>query len=185
MKYVTVILLIFLFSCNSKDSILNISVENFEKEKIDMKSIENNTASVFYFLAPECPLSQNYTKAINEINTEFKDKNVAFYGVFSGTVYTDEEVSNFIEEYSLKIIFLKDVDYKLSSAFNATITPEAFVLNSQGDILYSGKIDNWIESLGVKRQIVTEFFLKDAIQQYLDGERILVSKTEPVGCMLE
>ena len=180
-----VLLVVILFSCNSKKELFEIKLDDINEKKHSISNIESNVLSVFYFLAPECPLSQNYTKSINEIYTEFSTQKVMFYGVFCGRVYSNKEMMSFVSDYDIEMICLKDEKYELSSILNAKITPEVFVLDNTGRVVYSGKIDNWAESLGVKRQVVTKFFLKDALKQYLNNEPILINKTEAVGCILE
>lgn len=179
------ILIVLLNSCSSENELFEIKLDDINEKNHLLSNVENNLLTVFYFLAPECPLSQNYTKEINEVSKTFSPQNVMFYGVFCGEIYSDEEIRSFVSDYKIELICLKDEKYELSSNLNATITPEVFVLDNKGRVVYSGKIDNWIESLGVKRQVVTSFFLKDALNQYLDGEPVLVSKTEAVGCIIE
>jgi hypothetical protein len=41
-------------------------------------------AAIFVFLAPDCPLSQNYTLTLNNLAKDFEPKGIGFYGVFSG-----------------------------------------------------------------------------------------------------
>ena len=185
-KYsVTFILILFLASCSQKKTLKEYSFLTLKGEQIPLNALSNNKASVFYFLAPECPLSQNYTKAINELQQGFNEIGVGFYGVFSGKVYSEEEMNSYVSNYDIQIAGLKDSTYLLSKYFGATITPEVFVIDNLENVIYSGKIDNWIESLGVKRQVVTEFYLKDALNQFLSGNAVVVNKTEAVGCILE
>ena len=176
------ILIFILFSCSNDKKIEGLKFINLNEKEVNLA---NHKLSVFYFLAPECPLSQNYTKEINDINNQFKNDNVKFYAVFSGLTYSVDEMKTYKEDYSIKIEGLKDEEYVLAKHFKATITPEVFVIDKNEEVIYSGKIDNWIESLGVKRQNVTELYLKDAISKYLSGKEIIINKTEAVGCVLE
>ena len=43
--------------------------------------VQNHKATVFTFLAPDCPLSQNYALTLNTLDMQFKPMNVGFYGV--------------------------------------------------------------------------------------------------------
>ena len=186
-KWITFVLIFIvgLISCTKNKSLKDFQLLDLNNNLISLTNLKNKKATVFYFLAPECPLSQNYTKAINEINAKFNAQGIDFYGVFSGKVYTDDEIRSYMQEYDIKIKGVKDEKYLLSKYFKATITPEVFVINANEEIMYSGKIDNWIESLGVKRQVVTAFYLQDALTQLLNKEEIKIKKTEAVGCLLE
>lgn len=178
------IMLSLFFSCSKEKSINGLGFKNLNKKSINI-NVNEYDATIFYFLAPECPLSQNYTKEINELNEKYKDRGVRSFAVFSGNIYSDEEMNNYVSEYDIQIEGLKDDNYFLAKHFGATITPEVFLINSSEEVIYSGKIDNWIESLGVKRQVVTKFYLLDALKNLLNNEEVLIKKTEAVGCVLE
>ena len=46
-------------------------------------------------------------------------------------------------------------------------------------------MDNWLGELGRRRQVITEFYLKDAIESYLNEEEIKIKKTKAIGCFIE
>lgn len=186
MKYFYAIFYLFLsVGCADKPSLSEIYLNNYNNINVGLELVKENKLTVFYFMAPECPLSQNYSLQIKDLKQQFENNGVKFFLVFSGKSYNDKEVNDFLEEYMLDLEALKDSSFVLANFFDATITPEVFMVNNNGDVLYSGKIDNWIESLGVKRQVVTEFYLKDAITQYLERKPIKTTKTEAVGCLIE
>lgn len=80
---------------------------------------------------------------------------------------------------------LLDDGNKLAEVLGATITPEAFVLNSKSEVLYSGKIDNWVNELGNKKLEVSEHYLKNALIAWRYGKPIDPKHTEPKGCLIE
>ena len=183
MRRICFICLIFLFGCSKSDKLKDIFISDFSGNSVSAFN-SSKKLNAYFFLAPECPLSQNYTKPIQQYYQNFS-VDAAFYLAFSGKVYTDEQVQEYLSDYELDITSLKDTSYVLRDVFKASITPEVFLVDENENVVYSGKIDNWIESLGVKRQVVTEFYLKDAISNFLDGKPIEISKTEAVGCILE
>ncbi|MEL6649185.1 MAG: redoxin domain-containing protein [Bacteroidota bacterium] len=141
--------------------------------------------SVFFFLAPECPLCENYARSIKELRQQFDPEQVSFYGIFAGDTYTDDEIVHYLARFRLPVKALRDPDYQLVAHFGARVTPEVFVVAPSGNVLYRGKIDNWIAALGKKRPVATRFYLRDAIEASLKGEGIAVSQTEAVGCLIE
>ncbi|MGH7748137.1 MAG: redoxin, partial [Candidatus Dormibacteria bacterium] len=58
-------------------------------------------------------------------------------------------------------------------------TPHAFLLDHQGSIVYSGRIDD--SRLG---NTITRHELLDAIDDLLAGRAVAVSRTEPFGCSI-
>lgn len=148
-------------------------------------SLLNNKASVIVFLAPQCPLSENYCLALNELSAAFTTQQIPFYGCISGTYFSDTEISKFIQDFQLQIPVVLDPGQHLTRLLGATVTPEVFVLDSNGTTLYVGAIDNWAVDLGVKREVVTEFYLRDVLAAITDESPIPYTRTKPVGCFIE
>ena len=141
---------------------------------------------VFIFMSPECPLSENYSKTIKELSAEYADKNVRFYIVFPGVFYPRPQIEVFIEKYLLPTeMVIYDPDHLFKEYFSATITPEAFLTDVTGTILYHGAIDNWAITLGKQRQVITEHYVIDAVDSALKNEKIKTKKTRAVGCIIE
>lgn len=176
---------LFFISCNGNKELKKMSFPDLNQSLINLENLPNSKATVFYFLAPECPVSQNYTKNINEIQLEFEKEGVQFYAVFSGIVYSTSEIAKYIDEYNLNLSILIDKEYKLAKYFDAEITPEVFVVSPTESVWYRGRISNWIEDLGVKRTVVTEFYLRDVLNQIVKGEIPNIENTKAVGCILE
>jgi thiol-disulfide isomerase/thioredoxin len=141
--------------------------------------------SVIYFLSPECPLCINYTLTMRELEDEFASDSIKFYGVFSKEWFSPEEVKNFVLKYDLGFTTLFDDSNRLARALHATVTPEVVVLNRKGELLYSGKIDNWVNDLGKKKLEVSEHYLRDALQAWRNGTSFEPKRTEPIGCLIE
>lgn len=179
--------LVVLASCSNGGgkSVTSISLKNLQGEEHSFSQINHNTATVIYFLAPNCPLSENYTLPINNIKKQYAANNIEFIGVVAGEYFTHDEITEYINEFSIEIPLLLDPKMELTNTLKAKITPEVFVLSPKGDVLYSGKIDNWYITLGRNRKKPTEFYLKDALNSILNHKPIAVNKTEAVGCFIE
>jgi len=184
--------LIFLFlasSCNpsssEKNDFFSLRVLSIDGQRIGLSEIKKTKAAAFFFLSPDCPLSQKYSLTIKDMFSEYSKANVAVYLVFPGTLYSAEEIKTFLTEYDLPFISIADSDKKLTANLQATVTPEVFLMDSERNILYKGAIDNWFEAVGRQRQVITEHFLADALQSFLSGNSIKVSETKAVGCIIE
>ena len=167
-----------------------ISCENEQKKDvikiINQLNIKNNIPEnkVFIALDPECPLSQSYTKKINQLQEKYHKK-VLFVCFVPGDHYTDQEINLFIEKYELKTEFFVDKKLIITKIFKASVVPESFVLNNNYEVIYKGLIDNWVGEIGRKKQYVNEEYLMDAIEAVLNNNLPLISSTEAIGCLIE
>ncbi len=177
---------IALGGCRTPEKQLSsIALQNISGAPDGIKGMDAYTATVIIFLSPECPLSENYTKTLNDIQQQFSEKNMQFYAVFPGHLFGAEKIMHFITTYGVQQKILLDPANDLTRFLQATTTPEVFVLNTDSKVIYSGAIDNWAVDLGQKREVITAFYLIDALQAVLKNETPVVQKTKAVGCFIE
>ena len=67
---------------------------------------------------------------------------------------------------------------------NATVTPQAVVIDASGTVRYRGRIDNRYVDVGKLRRVVTERDLKDALDAVIAGRPVAPAETTPVGCFI-
>ena len=162
--------LILLISCNGNDSLSTIFNDKHVK--------------VLVFLNPECPLCQSYTREIKQLQKMYNDQ-IDFYGVLPGSSYSQQEMDSFLNVYELPLEIIYDQNYNLVNDLKASITPEVYLIDENNKVQYQGLIDNWLGELGRKRQFVSQYYLKDAIDSFINGEEISIKKTKAIGCFIE
>lgn len=165
--------------------LLSLKLQDIEGLSYSLNSLKNNKASVIIFLSPDCPLCQNYALTIKQMQEEFEKQGIKFYGIFPGTWYSVKDIKKFKSDYKLNINMLLDEKKALSHLLKATVTPEAVIINADGKIVYQGRIDNWMYAAGKKRTVITKHELKDALEDIVNNKVISITKTEPVGCLIE
>jgi hypothetical protein len=106
-------------------------------------------------------------------------------GVVAGVNYPDSEIVAYRDKYKLAFPMLLDPEFHLTKKLNATITPQAFLVSSKGAIIYHGMIDNWGYEIGKTRAHATEFYLTDAVRNFLEGKKIEQDSTKAIGCYIQ
>ena len=114
----------------------------------------------------------------------YKARGVEFLGVHIDPRLTSEEVVSHAKEYKIQYALTIDKSHRLVSALGAKITPEVFVLNRSGAVVYRGRVDDTYVEIGVRRSRVTKHDLADAIEATLIGKKPKVERTEAVGCII-
>ncbi|GAB4424391.1 MAG: hypothetical protein OHK0039_41570 [Bacteroidia bacterium] len=163
----------------------HLRLRTLEGEAFPVQQWQAHRYTVLFFLSPECPLCQNYSRTIAQLRTRYPGQDLAFYGIFPGTHYDSDEIRAYLDTYSPPVIPLRDPAYHVTRALGAQVTPEAFLLDATGQVLYSGKIDNWIPKLGQKRSVITEYYLQDAIGAALAGRPVPLRHIPAIGCFIE
>jgi peroxiredoxin len=148
---------------------------------------QTDSLSVVAFLSTTCPICQNQTWHLRKLQEKYKNQPIRFTAVFPGVEEAKmPELIAFINKYQLGLKLVADPDYQLTGEMKAAITPTLYLVEDNTQkVLYRGKLNNSFESVGKKRQVVTEHYLADAIEARLSGKKIMITETKPVGCIIE
>src|SRR5262249_3626955 len=97
---------------------------------------------------------------------------------------TPKRVAEHAKSNEMAFPILKDPGNKVADSFGARRTPEAFVLDPAGKVLYRGKIDDQV-GIGFQRpNKPTRRGLVEAVDEVLAGKAVSVAKTEVAGCVI-
>jgi thiol-disulfide isomerase/thioredoxin len=141
-------------------------------------------ATVLLFVAPECPISNAYAPEFNRIDADYRGKGVALLAVHADPRVTQDAARQHAIEYGYHFPFQLDPDQKLARKTGITVTPEAAVLDADGDVVYVGRIDDLYVDLGKRRVAATKHDLRDAIDAVIAGRRVQRPAAPAVGCEL-
>jgi len=146
---------------------------------------ESTRGVVVVFLATQCPISNAYIPLLNKLATMHQTKGIEVYGAISNPGVTRADAARHHREYQLRFPVLFDASGDLRSSLKPTHTPEVFLLDREGKVLYQGAVDNRYAAVGRKKQQATEHYLLDAVAATLSGRPISVKSSKPIGCLLE
>jgi hypothetical protein len=142
------------------------------------------TAIVLVFIAPECPISNAYAPEIERLAGTYGPRGVSFYLVHADPDVTPEQARAHAAEFGFRSRVLLDPNHELVRLTGATVTPEAAVLTTTGDVVYRGRIDDRYLALGKKRFRATTRDLADALDAQVQGKEVAVARTKAVGCLI-
>ena len=172
---------IFMLSCKKEKKVF----QTYDHRAFLLDTMAGKRGTVYIFLAPECPLSENYTLTINQLQAQFVDSGLQFYAVISGKLYDSVAIRDYANRFPLTLPLLVDTGYYFSTQFKASTTPEVVLFNAQNEKVYQGAIDNWATELTQLKASATHYYLMDAMNAVLKNEKIKISKTNAVGCYIE
>lgn len=141
-------------------------------------------ARVFIFVRSDCPISNRYAPELRRIATEFQDQSVEFWMVYADPSETSAGIAKHIAEFGFPGHPLRDPRHELVKRAHAAMAPEAAVFDSEGKLMYHGRVnDLWVD-VGVARPMARTHDLEDAISAVLDGRPVKQPETRAIGCTL-
>lgn len=142
---------------------------------------------VWIFLAPLCPICQDYTFYLNSMYADWEQEypgQIEMVGWFPNPTVTSAEITEFRERYAVEWELERDT-VGWSDGLSAKYTPEVFVLDSTGVVRYQGRINDFYFALGKHRRSPKNEDLRDAVEALVKGGAPVSEYTDAIGCPIE
>ncbi len=142
--------------------------------------MQGSKATVVMFLSVHCPYSNAYNARMIALARKYTPKGVSFAGIFSDQNEPKAEVAAYAKAQNFPFPALVDKGDVAADAYTAHVTPETYVINSQGVLVYHGRIDNDMDPANVHTHD-----LANAIDETLAGETVVKAQTKAFGCSIK
>jgi peroxiredoxin len=132
-----------------------------------------------------CPYVQSWEGRMIKIQRDYADRGVRVVAVNSNDANYQpadsfEKMQERAREKGFNFDYLHDEDQSLARALGSERTPEVFVLDRDRELVYHGAIDDNREE-----GLVTQRYLRDALDAVLEGRAPDPAETRPVGCTVK
>ena len=158
----------------------NFTLKDYNGKEHSLSDYKDSKAIVVIFIATQCPVSNAYNERMVQLYKDYQPKDIAFVGINSNKQEDAEEVKKHSEEHNFEFPVLKDWDNVIADRFEASVTPEIYVLNSEFQELYHGRIDDSQREGNVKSQD-----LRAALDAILAGKTVPIIETKAFGCSIK
>lgn len=138
------------------------------------------------FSCNTCPYVIKNQQRTNEICAYAQKNNIGVVLLNSneklrGNEDSHEAMKAYAKEQGYKWHYVIDKNHEVADAFGANRTPENFLFNADGKLVYHGAIDdNPNDASAVSRK-----HLKEAIDELVNGKDISVKTSRSVGCTIK
>ncbi len=142
--------------------------------------MQGSKATVVMFLSVQCPYSNAYNSRMIALAQKYAPKGVSFVGVFSDQNEAKDEIAAYAKAKGFPFPCLVDKGDKAADAYAARVTPETYVVNSSGVLVYHGRIDNDMDPANVHTHD-----LANALDETLAGKTVAKATTKAFGCTIK
>lgn len=189
MKYIFFFLLVFsliaaageLKELKPGDDVPSFTLKNHDgKEYALSAALKENKYAVIMFISTECPVSNGYNERMVKLSDTYGKKGVAFIGINANKAESIADIATHAKNKGFKFAVLKDEKNKIADSFGAQVTPEVYVVNQKGKLLYHGRIDD-----SRNPEKVQSHDLANALDALLAGKEVTKTQTKAVGCTIK
>lgn len=147
----------------------------------DGKAIEmtpGQDVTVVTFISTQCPISNDYNDRMSALYQSYTAKGVKFYFLNANST----EPMNVMLEHKKSAGFPFPVykDETAADLLGAQVTPESFVFDKAGKLVYHGYVDDARNAARVTNQ-----GLRDALEATLAGKPVTKATTKAFGCTIK
>jgi peroxiredoxin len=145
-----------------------------------LKSLTGKNGAVLIFISVQCPVSNGYNERMEKLAVDYKAKGVNVIGINSNVTEPIAAVKAHAADKHFTFTVLKDDGNKIADRLGATRTPEAYVIDASGKLVYHGRIDNAQNTASI-----TSNDLRDALDEMLSGKHVSKTGGAAFGCTIK
>jgi len=167
---------------------LDFTLPSATGEPFTLKTPFAGRLRVVCFLGCDCPVAKLYAPRLKTLAERFAGDHVEFIAINSNPQDTPAKFAKFASDHglddpSIRFPMLKDHDGRVAARIGATRTPEVFVIDSLGRVVYQGRIDDQYRP-GVVTDSPGRDDLRIAIEESLAGGPVSVPSAPAAGCRI-
>lgn len=164
----------------------DVKMKDVSGKMVSLNDVKTSKGLLVIFSCNTCPyVIKNQTRA-NEICEYAQSKKLGVIVVNSNEATRDKDDSfaamqAYAKDQNYKWYYTVDSGNQLSDAFEANRTPECFLFDKSGKLVYHGAID---DNPGNDKE-VKRTHLKEAINEMIAGKDVSVKESKSVGCTIK
>ena len=164
----------------------DVKMKNVDGSEKTLAEIAQPAGTLVVFTCNHCPYAKAWEKRIVELGNTYMTKGIGVVAVNSndpkvaaGDSFDGMQVR--AKERGMQFPYVVDATSGVARAFGATKTPEAFLFDKDGKLVYHGTIDD----NGEDAAKVEKWYLKDALEAVAGGKDVAVKETKSIGCSIK
>jgi thioredoxin-related protein len=171
---------------NSPVPMADYKMKDITGKEVSLSEVKKEKGLLVIFSCNTCPYVKLTETRIRQYTDFCLDNGIGAVLVNSNEAQRNEddsfdEMVKYYREQKLKCCYTVDEKSQLANAFGAGRTPQCFLFNAAGRLVYRGAIDDNVKDAAAAKS----HYLKDAIASVLKGETPKVQETKSIGCTIK
>ncbi len=160
-----------------------VKMKDITGKEVSLQDATKKNGILVMFSCNTCPVVRKYQPRTNEVCKYAMSKEIGVVLLNPNEAYRDNgdsygDMQNYGKANNYSWYYVVDKNSAMADAFGATRTPEVFLFNKDGKLVYHGAIDDNANGEGD----VTRKHLSIAIDEMTGGKDVSTKNTKSVGC---
>ena len=163
----------------------DVKLANVNGKSVTIADVKGKNGTLVVFTCNACPFAKAWETRIVELGNTYAKKGIGMIAINANDPAVQAEdafavMQSRAKDRGMKYPYVVDATSNVARAFGATRTPEAFLFDASGKLVYHGAIDDNKEADQVK-----ERYLHDALEATAAGKQVVTAETKSMGCSIK
>jgi peroxiredoxin len=158
--------------------VADFKVQDLAGKEVALSQLKGDV-TVVTFVSVQCPISNDYNERMKQVFADYKGK-VNFLFLNANHTEAATAVAEHAKQVGFAFPVYKDAGNVVADRFGAGVTPETYVLDKSGTMVYHGSIDDARNPARVTNQ-----GLRKALDAVLAGKAVEQAETKAFGCTIK
>jgi peroxiredoxin len=163
-----------------------VKMRNVDGRELSIADVAGGKGTLVIFTCNHCPWAKAWETRIATLGNTYQQRGIGVIAINANDPanHTDDSFDAMVKrakERDFKFPYAVDAGSKVARAFGAERTPEVYLFDASGALVYHGTIDDNAEDASSVRQ----HFLRDALEAVASGQPVTVKETKALGCTIK
>jgi len=164
----------------------DVKMTSVDGKSISIAEVKGPKGALVIFTCNSCPWAQAWQSRIADLGNTYSKQGIGVIAINANdpAVKPEDDMSAMqarAKMLGLAFPYVVDATSEVARAFGATHTPEAFLFDAKGKLVYHGAVDD----NGREPEKVTARWLNDALVATVAGKAVAVAETKSMGCSIK
>ena len=161
----------------------NAKMKSVDGADVTLAGVAGKNGTLVVFTCNHCPWAKMWQTRVAAIGNAALEQGLGVVAINSNdpAEYPEDDYASMqtrAKDLGFKFPYVVDATSDVARAFGASRTPEAYVFDAKGKLVYHGTVDDNARD----ESAVKDAYLRDAVNAVASGKAVPVAETKSMGC---
>jgi len=164
----------------------DVKMTGVDGKSVTIAGVSGKKGTLVVFTCNHCPWAKMWQTRVTEIGNTAGKAGIGMVAINANdpAEYPEDGMDGMkqrAKELGIKFPYVVDATSDVARAFGASRTPEAFLFDAGGKLVYHGTVDDSPKDASA----VKDAYLKDAVSAVSTGKTVTTAETKAMGCSIK
>ena len=164
----------------------DVKMTGVDGKSVTIAGVSGKKGTLVVFTCNHCPWAKMWQTRVTEIGNTAGKAGIGMVAINANdpAEYPEDGMDGMkqrAKELGIKFPYVVDATSDVARAFGASRTPEAFLFDAGGKLVYHGTVDDSPKDASA----VKDAYLKDSVSAVSTGKTVTTAETKAMGCSIK